>query len=117
MGCDFYTYYKVCIECTDKSVKEYILEDTRERHYFYEGVLERDEDFEEEEEYQTRCQKCYDDQIENTLTKYSKKDLYVDGKWLCVASAIEKYQKILTGLKISESTVVHVWKQGGAHLR
>jgi hypothetical protein len=117
MGCDFYTYYKVCIECKDKEVTEHILEDTRERHYWYEDFPEMDSDFEEADDYRKRYSKCIDRQIEGMLTKYSKKDLYRDGKWLCVPAAVEKYQNILTELKIVESEVVHVWKQGGAHLR
>ena len=53
MGCDFYTYYILCIEYKKDGksvVHKEVLEDTRERHYFnYEP--ERDEDFEEDQEY------------------------------------------------------------------
>jgi hypothetical protein len=118
MGCDFYTYYKVCIECKDKTVKEHILEDTRERRYFYEFVEEWDEDFETEWEYTKRRNADYDEQIDRVLAdNYKTKELYKDGKWLCLAHAIEKYKEIFKDLEIAEETVVRVWKQGGAHMR
>jgi hypothetical protein len=118
MGCDFYTYYKVCIECKDGSVKEYILEDTRERRYFYEITQEWDEDFETEWEFAKRRNAELDEQIDRVLAdNYKTKELYKDGKWLCLHQAVEKYKKIFTDLEVGEDTVVRVWKQGGAHMR
>ena len=117
MGCDFYTYYKVCIKLEDGTIKEHILWDTRERHYYFEGFPEMDEDFEEYNEYVQRRSKFYDDQIDDALRRYMKKDIYRDSKWLCVESAIPKYKNIITDLKIPEGDDMHIWKQGGAQLR
>jgi hypothetical protein len=126
MGCDFYTYYRVCVELTNKRVKRYVLEDTRERHYWTEFVepVEYDEDFEPDEEYYKRVeenrklsQECNDRQIERELASYTTKDLYKDNKWLCVESSVKKYRDILTYLKVSEKDVVRIWKEGGAELR
>jgi len=116
MGCDFYTYYVMNIELTDRSIQKYILIDTRERHYWTEFV-ERDEDFDDDEEYHRKSQECCDMQIERELAHYITKDLYKDGKWLCVESSIKKYRDILAYLKVSEDCAVRMWKEGGAELR
>jgi hypothetical protein len=116
MGCDYYTYYRIRVELTDKSTKQYVLEDTRERHYWTEFV-ERDEDFESDEDYHRKSQECCDRQIEGELARYTTKNLYKDGKWLCVESSIKKYRDILAYLKVSEKDIVRIWKEGGAELR
>ena len=119
MGCDYYTYYVLCIQykkngeiITDKE----ILEDTRERHYFHYD-LKRDEDFEEEDEYMKRCQVYEDSQIEYTLAEYKSKEILKDGKWLCVQSAQEKYTEMCKELKINLEDIQSIWKEGGYHYR
>jgi hypothetical protein len=114
MGCDYYTYYKVCVRHGEnEDVEEYILEETREPHYFFE-CSERDEDFEEEEDYQIRRRAYYDNQIIEARVRHTQKVIYDEGKWLCMTSAIEKYRTILAKLNVAESDVVSIWKQGGA---
>lgn len=119
MGCDFYTYYKVCIEYKkdeEMKVKEHILEESRERHYFWED-LEWDEDFEDRNDYFERCHKHRNDQIDQELSRYKNVHLYKNNRWLCIVEAKEKYQNLLKKLDIPESSVTQIWKQGGFHMR
>lgn len=77
MGCDFYTYYVVRIEYKngDKTeIESEEIEDTRKRHYFRE-IPERDEDFEELNDYYDRCRKHREIQVENELAQYERKDI------------------------------------------
>jgi hypothetical protein len=114
MGCDFYTYYIMCIECTDKSISKYIIHDTLQRHYWDEFV-NRDEDF-DDEDFNKQYKEYCDMHIKRELALYITKDLYNDGKWLCTEYAVSKYRDILDKLKISEKDVIHIWKQGESQL-
>jgi hypothetical protein len=119
MGCDFYTYYEVCIEYKkdDKTkVKTQILEDTRDRHYFWE-IKERDEDFEELNDYYERCHLERKRQIDDELSRYEKKEIYKDGKWLCIESSREKYINMYKKMGILDENIISIWKQGGFNYR
>jgi predicted Zn-dependent peptidase len=119
MGCDFYTYYVLHIEYNKgekTKKKEYILEDTRKRHYFY-GDYSRDEDFEEYDDYIERIRKAEKEEINTALLKYKKAELFKNNHWLCIPSAQEKYKNILEELNIAESSLISIVKCGGYHLR
>jgi hypothetical protein len=119
MGCDFYTYYKVCIEYKkgeEMKLEEHEVEESRERHYFWDSP-EWDEDFEDRNDYFERCHKQRNDQIEAELSRYKNAHLYKNKQWLCVVDAKNKYQNLLKKLDVSESSVIQIWKQGGFHMR
>jgi hypothetical protein len=119
MGCDFYTYYVVRIEYKkgdEIEVESEKIEDTRERHYFWE-IEGRDPDFEELNDYYERRHREREKQIDNELSHYPKKDIYKNGKWLCIESSKGKYIKICKNLDIAEKDVIGIWKEGDFHYR
>jgi hypothetical protein len=119
MGCDYYTYYKICIQYKNGDtieIEEEIDEDTRQRHYFYD-VKERDPYFEEIPEYLTRIRKEYQNQIENKLRGYVRKDIFKDNKWLCIESSKEKYLNMCKENEIPESAIIAIWKEGDYNYR
>jgi FMN phosphatase YigB (HAD superfamily) len=119
MGCDFYTYYVVRVEYKDgdkTEVKSQEIESTRERHYFWE-IDDRDEDFEEYNDYYIRRGQERERQIENEISQYPRKDIYKDGKWLCVESSKEKYISICKKMEINEKDIISIWKEGDFHYR
>ena len=119
MGCDYYTYYVLYIQYkkdNETITHKEILEETRDRHYIY-YIPERDTDFEEEDEYMKRCHTYRNDHMQNSLSKYTPKDILKDGKWLCVQSAQEKYKELCKELELEFDTVVAIWKEGGYHYR
>ncbi len=113
MGCDFYTFYKVCIQYNkdDKhEVVEHILEETRDRHDWYE--CERDEDFEELTDFYERQHEERMEQVGRILDNYKTTVIYKDTTWQCITSAKEKYQYLLKKYGISENSVVKIWREG-----
>ena len=66
MGCDFYTYYKICIEYKkeDETIIVYdIDEESREKEYFGDG---------------------YDrNYIYSCLADYEDEDIFENNKWVC----------------------------------
>ena len=119
MGCDFYTYYVIRIEYKkdDKiEVKSQEIEKTRESHYFWE-TNGRDEDFEELNDYYERRRSERKRQVDNELSNYPRKDIYKNGKWLCIESSKENYIKICNELEINENDVISIWKIGDFHYR
>lgn len=120
MGCDFYTYYVLRIEYKkgdEVKVKSEEIKDTRERHYFWEMVERRDEDFEEPNDYYERLHYQKKRQVDNALSYYPKKVIFKDGKWLCIESSIEKYINICKEYKINEKEVISICKEGDFHYR
>jgi hypothetical protein len=120
MGCDYYTYYVICIEYKKGDtvkIKRHIVEDTRKRHYFYYDGLKRDDDFEEEREFNERCRVYEENQIQDALSEYTPKQILKDGKWLCIPSAQEKYTNICKEYDILPETVIAIWKEGGCQYR
>ena len=118
MGCDFYTYYVVRIEykkCDKTEVKSVMIQNTRQRHYFWE-MNARDEDFEELDDYYERWHIEKQRQVDNELSQYSRKDIYRDGKWLCIERAREKYINMYK-LEIDEKDVICIWKEGDFQFR
>jgi hypothetical protein len=118
MGCDFYTFYKICIEYSKNEkikIEDHILDETRERHYFNE--CERDEDFEEVNDYYERQIEERRQQIDSLLENYKITQIYKDKTWLCIPSAQEKYQNILKKYGIAEKDVIKIWKQGDFMMR
>jgi hypothetical protein len=119
MGCDFYTYYVVYIEYKSNGevkIKKYEIEDTRERHYFWDDP-DWDEDFESRTDYYERVNIIHERQVEEALAKYKTAHLYKDNKWLCIPDAVEKYRVILNKYGIIEDSVTQIWKQGDFHYR
>ena len=119
MGCDFYTYYVLHIEYKNKEnvkTEEYRLDETRDRHYFYEGAPQ-DEDFEDEQQYYSRIYQGRQEQIDWALSKYKTADLFSNRNWLCIPSATEKYKEILKKLEISEDSLIRIVRKGGYHMR
>jgi hypothetical protein len=119
MGCDFYTYYVVRIEYKkgdEVKVESKEIEDTRERHYFWE-IGGRDEDFEELNDYYDRCELQHRRQVEEALRNLPKKEIFKDGKWLCIESSKEKYMNLCRKYGINEKDIVSIWKEGDFHYR
>jgi hypothetical protein len=100
---------------TEVKTKE--IEDTRESHTFWEIRRYWSEDFEEENDYYIRCSQERKRQIDNELSNYPRKDLYKDGKWLCIESSIEKYINMYKEYGIKESDIISIWKEGDFHYR
>jgi hypothetical protein len=118
MGCDFYTFYKICIEYIKNDTNEvvdHMLDETKERHDWNE--CERDEDFEEINDFFDRQNEERREQIDYLLEQYKTTQIYKDKTWLCIPSAKEKYQYILKKYGISENTVVKIWRQGDFMVR
>jgi hypothetical protein len=119
MGCDFYTYYVVRIQYKsgdEVKIKTKEIEETRQRHYFWE-IEERDSDFEELNDYYDRCHLERQRQVDNELSQYPRKDIYKNEKWLCIASSKEKYINMYKSLGITESDIIGIWKEGDYHYR
>jgi len=119
MGCDFYTYYVVRIEYKkgdEVKVKSEEIEDTRERHYFWE-IDGRDEDFEELNDYYERCDLQRRRQVSDALRDYPKKEIFKNGKWLCLESSKEKYINMCKKYGITEKDLVAISKEGDYHYR
>ena len=118
MGCDFYVFYKVCIEYKkgEKTVvEEHRLDDTRERCDWWE--CERNEDFEELIDYHERAAKQRREQIDYELSSFPKLDIFKNRRWLVIDSAQEKYKNIAKKYNISENDIVKIWKEGDFMLR
>lgn len=119
MGCDFYTYYVLCIEYkkgNEVKLERMEIADTRERHYFY-GSCERDEDFEELNDYWERYERFKREQVENELVNYPTREIYKNKKWLCLESSKEKYMNLCKKFGIPHNDVISIWKQGDFHFR
>jgi hypothetical protein len=97
-------------------IKSEEIENTRQRHYFWE-IDNRDEDFEELDDYYERCHIEHQRQIDNELSQYLRKVIYKDGKWLCIESSREKYINMCKLFKIDENDVIGIWKEGDFHFR
>jgi hypothetical protein len=114
MGCDFYTFYKLCIEYkhgNDIATFTHRFFDARERQYWYE--LDRDEDFEEWDDYKKRLDEAHKDQIQDIYdTHYPRVDLCMNGLWKCVPSAKSKYLELAAKERIPTESIVNVWKEG-----
>jgi hypothetical protein len=120
MGCDFYTYYVVRIEYKkgdEVKVKSKEIEDTRERHYFWEIGGRMDEDFEELNDYYERCALQQRQQVDEALRDYPKRAIFKDGKWLCIESSRNKYINMCKEYGIAEKDVIGIWKEGDFHYR
>lgn len=119
MGCDFYTYYVVRVEYKkgdEIKVESEEIVGTRERHYFWE-IDGRDEDFEELNDYYERRHRERERQLDDELSQYPRKDIYKNGKWLCVVSSKEKYISICKKMEINEKDIISIWKEGDFHYR
>lgn len=100
MGCDFYTYYKVCIEYKigDETKIVYdIDESSREKEYFGDG---------------------YDSNyIYSCLADYYDDDIFENNEWFCEEDEKGVYVDILKAYNIEEKDVVKIWKEGDYQLR
>jgi len=118
MGCDFYVFYKICIEYKKEDgvkVQEHRLEETRQRCDWWE--CERDRDYEELVDYHERANKQRREQIDFELSYYPRIDLFKNNKWLVIESAQEFYKNIAKKYNISENEIRSVWKEGDFMLR
>ena len=120
MGCDFYTYYVLCIEYkkgNENKVKKEEIQDTRERCYFLESCPGYDEDFEQLNDYYERYEQFKRDQVENELKNYPRRVIFKDSKWLCLESSKEKYINTCKKFNIPIKDVISIWKEGSFHFR
>lgn len=120
MGCDFYTYYVVRIQYKkgdEVKIESQEIDDTRERHYFWEFGGRRDEDFEELNDYYERLHIQKQQQVDDALRDYPKKEIFKDNKWLCIGSSKEKYINICKNYGIGEKDIISIWKEGDFHFR
>ena len=120
MGCDFYTYYIVCIEykkgdTIEKTIHK--IEESVQRHWYWEGYDSRDEDSETWDEYRARVAKIQDRQVQEALLNYIEADLYKDGEWLCFPNEVEDYMELLSEYEIDEGSLIRVWEEGDYHYR
>lgn len=118
MGCDFYVFYKICIQYKrdDKlQIKEHEVDGTRERGYWWD--CQRDEDFEELIDYHDRCAEQRREQINMELRNYPRMDIFRDGRWMIIASAQENYKNIAKKYNITENEIVTIWKEGDFMVR
>ncbi len=97
MGCDFYIYYELVIKYRhnrgEERIVRHALEKTYKRNDWW--ICERDEDFEEWDEYEVRRKKKRRAQLEYEVEKLPVIDLYKDGNWLCTSSAKQTYMDII----------------------
>lgn len=95
MGCDFYTYYKICIEYKNGDETKIVCdidESTLEREYFGDGY---------DEDYIYICLANYEDEI-----------IYEKNKWLCEENEKYKYNIIMKAYGIDERDIICIWKEG-----
>jgi hypothetical protein len=100
MGCDFYTYYKVCIEykIEDETKILYDIDETsREKEYFGDGY---------DQNYIYSCLAWYEDE-----------DIFENNKWFCDENEKEGYMNILKAYNIEEKDVIKIWKEGDYQAR
>jgi hypothetical protein len=100
MGCDFYTYYKVCIEYKNGDETKIIYdidESTRENEYFGDGY---------DKNYIYSCLAWYEDE-----------DIFENNEWVCEDDEKRGYMNILKAYNIEEKDVVKIWKEGDYQLR
>jgi hypothetical protein len=113
MGCDFYIFYKVCIQYKSGDailLKEHVLEDTRERCEWWH--CERDKESEELIDYYERRELERMEQVDYELEEYPWVDLYADDSWYCDDEEQEKYINIAKKYDIKESAIMSIWKEG-----
>ncbi len=120
MGCDFYTFYKLCIEYQTEegevSLYTYSYDEERQRQDWWH--VERDEDFEEWEEYLKRRQSEKQRQLDSIFRReYPRVDLCVNGEWKCISSAKHRYLDMAKDAKIPEESIRNVWKEGDHWVR
>lgn len=119
MGCDFYTFYKLCIEYTkDRKTEIYTcdLMETKERHDWW--SVDRDEDFEEWNDYLKRCESEKQRQLESIFRlDYPRVDLCVNGEWKCISTAKHRYLERVEKANIPVDAIVNVWKEGDSWAR
>ena len=119
MGCDFYTFYKLCIEYKkDDALVTFTfnMDETRDRNDWWH--VERDEDFEEWDAFFTRRKLEHERQIQSIFAShYPKITLCHEGIWKCIESAKEKYLAIAEEAGIPTDTIVNVWKEGDYWVR
>jgi hypothetical protein len=100
MGCDFYTYYKICIEYKigdETKILYDIDEESREKEYFGDG---------------------YDgNYIDSCLADYYDDDIFENNEWICEEDEKKKYVEILKAYNIEEKDVIKIWKEGDYQLR
>lgn len=100
MGCDFYTYYQVCIEYKngdETKVINDIDESTRTREYFGDGY---------DKNYIYSC-----------LADYEDEEIYENNEWVCDEEEKKNYIDILKAYGIDEKNVIKIWKEGDYQLR
>lgn len=114
MGCDFYTFYKVCIEYRKNETTEvytYELFEEKERQDWW--SVERDEDFEEWNDYLKRRESERKRQIQSIFDReYPRVDLCVNGEWKCISTAKHRYLERAEKANIPVDAIVNVWKEG-----
>ena len=118
MGCDFYIFYKVCIQYKEGDailLKEYVLEETKERCDWWH--CDRDKNEEELIDFYERRELEHREQIIFEMREYKRADLYMDGKWRCHDVVQEKYMNIIKQYDIKESGLISVWKEGDYKIR
>jgi len=112
MDCDFYTFYCINIEYKKGDtieLKQHILKDTIEEHFWYDCVRWGGEAI--NDYYDRKCLKRYD-QVEYELDEYKREDIYKNNTWLCNNTYKDKYGNLLKGYGISQESLIKIWKCG-----
>jgi hypothetical protein len=119
MGCDFYTFYKLCIEYSKDGKTEiysYDLTEDQQRQDWWH--VERDEDFEEWDDYLKRRASEKQRQLDSIFRReYPRVDLCVNREWKCISMAKNRYLEKAEQANIPESDIVNVWKEGSYWVR
>jgi hypothetical protein len=113
-GSDYYTFYKLCIEYIHDDIYdlvEEILEDTKEKHNWYESDTE-EEEFDDINDYYDYIEEEKRYQINTALNSYPKVDLFKHRTWICNKSEQNRCMGIIGKHKIQENSIISIWKEG-----
>ena len=117
MGCDYYIFYKLCIEYIKdgkRELKEYPLEGEKEKGYWHEQEREDGESY---IDFIERCEAARRDQIDEELERFPYTELFRNSEWYCDDEARDTYQGLVKMFGISEWSVQAIWKQGEFSMR
>lgn len=118
MKYDFYTFNTLCILYNvngEEYIKEYCITETKDGYFLNDPP--RDEDFEELNDFNKRMIEENKNKIKYEVERIKTIDLFLEGKWLCVNSAKEKYLNFIKRLHISEDSLIKVYKDKGYNMR
>lgn len=117
--CDFVVFYKICIAYEDENktpqLLEYELENTVKEGYW--NINTRDHYFESLCDYYDRVEEDKHRAIERALQQLSNETIYKNNTWFCDVYKKQNYLTLMNQNKISEDSVLAIWKQPDYYMK